>query len=416
MNWNWSELGNRFEHPSGILDLMEDLGEAMSQGSSDLCMLGGGNPAQIPEVQQVFRKQWNELGAQKRLDEVLGAYDTAQGSPIFHEALADYLNQKYDWGLTAENIGICNGSQTAFYQLFNLFADASKQILLPLSPEYIGYADQGISPNLFRSVHGSLEQTDTHLFKYHVDVDALPVSEGVAAMAVSRPTNPTGNVLTDQEIHHLSEVALRHRIPLFIDNAYGAPFPGILFKEVTPFWAPHVILTLSLSKLGLPGTRTGIVIADKPVIKRLTSMNTVVGLANGNIGQALAAPLLVNGKIDQLCSEVIRPYYQDHSQRAGKLWEEALGDSVPWMRHEAEGSMFHWLRFPGIPGGSRGLYERLKEKQVLVIPGDCFFYGLDAPAAEQHECIRVHTAMNAAKVEQGIGIIAETVKEIYSGS
>jgi valine--pyruvate aminotransferase len=412
MEWTWSELGNRFEHPSGILELMDDLGEAMSRGGADLCMLGGGNPAPIPEVQSLFRQAWVDLGAEDRLDDVLGAYDTAQGAPHFLEAVAGYLNDHYQWGLTPENIGICNGSQTAFYQLFNLLADGTKNIMLPLSPEYIGYADQGLHPGLFHSVHGMLKETGSHRFKYHVDFDALPISERVAALAVSRPTNPTGNVLTDDEIQHLSDLALRHEIPLLIDNAYGAPFPGIVFKEVTPFWAPHMIVTLSLSKLGLPGTRTGIVVADTPVIQRLTAMNTVVGLANGNVGQALAGPLLRSGAMEQLCREVIRPYYQRHSERAADLWDQALGEEVPWMRHEAEGSMFHWLRFPGIPGGSRTLYQRLKEKGVLVIPGDCFFYGLSEPAPEQNECIRVHTAMDAGKVERGIGIIAETVKEL----
>lgn len=75
--------------------------------------------------------------------------------------------------------------------------------------------------------------------------------------------------------------------------------------------------------------------------------------------------------------------------------------------------MFHWLRFPGLPGGSRGLYERLKQRGVLVIPGDAFFYGLDEPAPEQHECIRVHTAMNAERLQQGIVLIADTLKTLY---
>lgn len=411
MKWTWSAYGNQFAEPSGILELMRDLGEALAGGDPDLCMLGGGNPAAIPEVEAVFRERWGALAEEgDRLEAVLGKYDTAQGSPVFLEALATYLNEKYDWGIGPENIGITNGSQTAFFHLFNLLGGGGKKILLPLSPEYIGYADQGQGPGLFRAVSGRMQETGPHRFKYRMDEEALRISDDVAAIAVSRPTNPTGNVLTDKEIATLSDLALAHEIPLLIDNAYGAPFPGILFREVKPMWAKHIILSMSLSKLGLPGVRTGIIVADKPVIQMLTSVNAVAGLANGNVGQALAGPLLADGRMDQLCREAIRPFYETRSLRAGALWEEALGNSVPWMRHEAEGSMFHWIRFPGLPVQSAELYRILKQKGVLVVPGHFFFYGLDRDPPEKHECLRVHTAMNPEMTARGIEIIGETVR------
>ena len=43
--------------------------------------------------------------------------------------------------------------------------------------------------------------------------------------AFLRPTNPTGNVLDDDEVDHLRQLACDHNIPLIVDNAYGAPFP-----------------------------------------------------------------------------------------------------------------------------------------------------------------------------------------------
>jgi len=414
MNWNWSDYGKRFEHPSGILELMEDLGEAMVGAKDSLCMLGGGNPAPIPEVQDCFRRQWELLGRDpSRLDAILGEYDTPQGSPRFLKALAEFLNERYHWGIGPQNIGVTNGSQTAFFYLFNLFGGNGRKIVLPLSPEYIGYAEQGVDPDLFRSVHGIIEETAPHRFKYRIDFDQLRLGPQDGALAVSRPTNPTGNVLTDAEVQGLSELAKEHGIPLMIDNAYGAPFPGILFREVTPIWEPHIILSMSLSKLGLPGTRTGIVIAEEGIIQMLSAVHAVAGLASGNIGQALVEPLLRTGELETLCQQCIRPFYLERSRAAGRCWEEALGDRVPWMRHEAEGSMFHWLRFPGLPGGSRELYRRLKEREVLVIPGDPFFYGLETLPADAAECIRVHTAMDPDRVARGIEIIADTINTMW---
>ena len=80
-------------------------------------------------------------------------------------------------------------------------------------------------------------------------------------------------------------MAGRAKIPLIIDGAYGLPFPSILFNDARPHWNENTILVLSLSKLGLPGVRTGIVVANEEIINAFSNANTVVSLANGNLGQ-----------------------------------------------------------------------------------------------------------------------------------
>ncbi|SPW38574.1 class I and II aminotransferase [Escherichia coli] len=60
-----------------------------------------------------------------------------------------------------------------------------------------------------------------------VDFEHLHIGEETGMICVSRPTNPTGNVITDEELLKLDALANQHGIPLVIDNAYGVPFPGI---------------------------------------------------------------------------------------------------------------------------------------------------------------------------------------------
>jgi alanine-alpha-ketoisovalerate/valine-pyruvate aminotransferase len=57
------------------------------------------------------------------------------------------------------------------------------------------------------------------------------------------------------------------------------------------------VLTYSLSKIGLPGTRTGIVIGPPEIIRALGSMSAIVGLSNPNIGQQIMLPLVESGEI-----------------------------------------------------------------------------------------------------------------------
>jgi valine--pyruvate aminotransferase len=297
------------------------------------------------------------------------------------------------------------------------FEDGSaKKILLPLCPEYIGYADQGLDPKFFTSNKPKFEFIDDHTFKYHIDFDALEVTDDVAAICVSRPTNPSANVLTNEEITRLSDLAKAHDIPLIIDNAYGAPFPGIIFKDVEPFFDQHLIVSLSLSKLGLPGTRTGIVIANEGVVAALSSINAVVSLANGNIGQEIVAPLLVDDRIIDLSQNVIRPYYESKAKQGVAWLKEFLDDSLPYYIHASEGAMFLWLWCKDLPITAKELYERLKARGVIVVPGHYFFFGNDDEWSHRDECIRINHSQPDEVVKAGLQIIAEEVTAAYAAA
>ncbi len=304
-----------------------------------------------------------------------------------------------------------------FNALAGQFDDGrKKKILLPLVPEYIGYANQSISSDMFRAVKPRIEITREHEFKYHVDFDNLHVTDEIAAICVSRPTNPTGNVLTDDEISRLAQLAAEHDIPLIIDNAYGAPFPNVIFTEATPVWDQNIILTLSLSKIGLPGTRTGIVIAREDFVSSLSSMNSIVGLSNTNIGQALVRPLIESGEILRLSNEVVEPYYQKKSEQTQRWVREFFDSSLPYHVHRSEGAFFLWLWFEGLPITSREFYERLKQRDVLVVPGNYFFFGIDdEPWPHRNECLRVSFTMGEEVVREGFRIIGEEAAKAYRG-
>lgn len=65
---------------------------------------------------------------------------------------------------------------------------------------------------------------------------------------------------------------------------------------------------MSLSKLGLPGSRCGIVIADEKVISAITNMNGIISLSPGGMGPAIAAEMIERGDLLRLSNEVIRRF------------------------------------------------------------------------------------------------------------
>lgn len=416
---NLSNFGKRFTRPSGTVQLMEDLGDALS-GAGNTLMLGGGNPAHIPEVQAFFRDRMQRIvDNPAEFAHVVGDYDPPRGERQFLEAIAGLLNREYGWDLGPQNISLTAGSQSAFFMLFNMFAGgfedgARRKILLPMTPEYIGYADIGLDDNLFRANRPTIEQFPDRSFKYHVDFSHLEVGDDVGAMCISRPTNPTGNVLSDEEVDRLLGLARKRDIPLIVDNAYGIPFPNIVFTDISLPHGDNVILCMSLSKLGLPGARTGIVIAREDITGAIAKMNAIFSLALGSFGPALAIDLIRSGEVLTLSRNVIRPYYERKANQAIALFRREL-QGVDHYIHRAEGALFLWLWFPGLAVSSEELYERLKRRGVLVLSGHYFFPGLEEDWRHRHECIRVSYAMREDMVNAGIRIIAEEVKKACNG-
>lgn len=413
-----SEFGNRFRGKIGISELMDDLGKALD-GDRPMLMLGGGNPSHIPAVQALFRERMATILANPgELEQVIGNYDTPQGARLFIEALAERFRLDFGWDITPANIALTNGSQNSFLYLFNMFAgrfaaNRRKRILLPLTPEYIGYTDVGLEPDIFQTAKPEIQRLDEHLFKYRLDLDALALAPDIGAMCVSRPTNPTGNVITDDELAALLRTADTYKVPLIIDNAYGTPFPNIIYQDARPVWNPDTVVCMSLSKFGLPGLRTGIVIADAAIIKVMSRMTAVFSLAPGSMGAALALDLVRSGEITRISREVIRPYYEQKARRAvAQVIAETQG--LPVAVHKPEGALFLWLWCEGLPITSAELYERLKKRGVLVVSGHYFFPGLKEDWPHRHECIRVTYAQDDAVVEKGLAIIADEIRQVYA--
>jgi valine--pyruvate aminotransferase len=280
-------------------------------------------------------------------------------------------------------------------------------------PEYIGYADQSVTRGMFTARRAKVEHVGPHRFKYRLDLDALDIGRDVAALCVSRPTNPTANVLTDDELRKLSALAKRRGAYLIVDNAYGAPFPNILFRDTKPVFGEHVINSFSLSKLGLPGTRTGIIVASKEIVRRVAGMNAVSILATNSIGQALTEPLFASDDILRLGRDVIQPYYLERQRFILQCIEESFPPDLDYHVHECEGAFFLWLWLRGLPIHVRELYERLKRRKVLVLAGHFFFPGYDEPWRHKQECLRLSYVQPPDVVRRGVRILADEVRKAY---
>lgn len=417
MALHFSSLASRFVGPTGTRLLMDDLGEVL-ESDRDICNLGGGNPARIPAMQDIFHQAMEQQLADGSFDRLSSVYDGPQGYRPFLRAVATLFRTRFGWQITDDNVAVTAGSQSSFFILFNLLtgecADGRRRHLrLPMTPEYIGYGDLTATLAAIQSSRPRIERLDEHSFKYHIDFSSVDINDDTGAVCVSRPTNPTGNVISNDELHTLLEMTRAADVPLIIDNAYGAPFPGIMFSAGDPVFDQHVIYCMSLSKLGLPGLRTGIVIARPEIIEAVRSFNAILSLASSSLGASLVTSLFESGEVLRLAREVVRPFYLERVTQA-VAWCHRYLAGCPFRIHAPEGAIFLWLWFEGLPITAQALYTRLKERNVLVIPGQFFFPGLHEEWEHKSQCLRISYAQSAREVEQGIAIIAEEVRRAYA--
>ncbi len=428
---NFSDFGNKLCSRSGILQLMDDIGRPLPQGVKPY-RLGGGNPAMIPEISAMYRQEMEKIMSNgDEFEKLIGLYDSPQGRMSFIEVVAEYLSKTYGWKIGPENVAVSNGSQSACFYLFNLLSGTftsdgmskKKKIVFPLAPEYIGYADQGIEEDTFVSIPSTWEEYSDNTFKYHVNFELLEEylrkNSDIGAICVTRPTNPTGNVLTDTEIKRLSSLAKQYSVPLIIDNAYGLPWPNIIFTDdASPYYDDNVILSMSLSKIGLPSVRTGIIIGPKEIITAIGNLNAIASLASGSFGQALAEKLIKSGILVEKARDFVRPYYENKAKKAAAAFHKYFA-GTNYALHKSEGSIFQWLLMKDLSIGTMEFYAELKKKGVIVVPGEYFFFGNDTanglkPLCEHphySKCLRINYAGPEAEVDEGIKIIAETYRK-----
>ena len=118
----FSDFGKKLTGESGILQLMEDLGAPLPKGKK-ICALGGGNPAQIPELEKMYRAEMELIMKDDRaFEDLIGKYDGPQGKNAFINSVATFFSKNLGWNVKPENIAVCNGSQSACFYLFNLLS------------------------------------------------------------------------------------------------------------------------------------------------------------------------------------------------------------------------------------------------------------------------------------------------------
>lgn len=199
------------------------------------------------------------------------AYGPSDGLPQLKAAMCEYF-ARYEIPLRGEEILITTGGSEAILFAFNVVADDGEEIIIP-EPFYTNYNGYAEMANL------KVVPVRTHAEEgFHLPPDEVleaAVTPRTRAVLICSPNNPTGTVLTWEELERLGAFVARHDLFLIADEVY---------KEFTYDGRRH------RSVLELAGVEQRVIVVDS-VSKRFSACGARIGAVISRNREVMAACL-----------------------------------------------------------------------------------------------------------------------------
>jgi hypothetical protein len=369
--------------------------------------------------ENAVRYNLSESGVQPmRVEELLGEgfdreallstalkYPESDGSVLLRERIAALYP-----GATAGNVLVTNGTSEANYTaLWELLERGDRAaVMLPtymqtwgLSRAFGGRADAYRLRSPVRSAGRGRAR------RWALDRASLEraVNRKTRLIVVTNPNNPTGAVLTEEEMDAIVDAARSVKAWIVADEVYrGAEIAG---GPLSPtFWGryPRVLVTSGLSKaFGLPGLRIGWIAGPPKTIARLCGYHDYTTLTPTMLSDRLARAALEPGRRDAILSRT-RRILRENLPRM-ESWIRSHGELLDYVPPVAGAIALVSYR---LPIGSVALFDRLRlEESVLITPGGHFGIG---------KYFRVGFGYDFEKSLEGLSRVSAFIAKLRRGS
>ncbi len=373
---------------------VSDKAKALKAAGHDVVALAGGDPDfDTPDYITAAAFQAIENGATHYPAPMKGI------TPLL-EAIA--AKMQADNGVTVKpgsDIVVTPGGKWALFLALSAILNPGDEVLY-LEPVWVSYPPMivlaGGTP-----VAVTLSADDN--FRITADQLRQKVTPRTKALMVNSPNNPTGRVLTQEELDAIVAVALEHDLYVISDEIYETViFDGRkhLSPAAVPGMAERTLTINGLSKShAMTGWRLGWLAGPTPIMKLATQMNsqTVSSAANFTMHAAVAA--LTGPK------EVTRAMSAEYQKRRDFM-VPAL-NAIPGVEClDIEGAFYLFPRFPNSTKNSAELAEALIEKAgIASVPGGAF-----GKSGEGHVRFTIATAMK--DLEKAVEKLAKVAHEL----
>ena len=384
------QLASRMAHiePFEVMEIQTLARECEARGM-DVIHLEIGEPD--------FRTPQPIVDAAKRaLDEKRMYYTSALGLAELREAISRFYRQRYRIDVPATRIIVTAGSSAALLLAFGVLLDEGDEVLQadPSYPCNRHFARTlGAVPRLAPVGPGSRYQMTAAVARAHW-------SERTRAALVATPANPTGTMVTPQEIRDLAALAREKGGTLIVDEIYH----GLVYDEGAPHTAleagEDVFVINSFSKYWqMTGWRLGWLVAPPRYVREVEKLAQNLFISPSAVAQHAALACFEPGTL-----AIVEERRRELDERRRFLIPalESLGFRVPVV---PQGAFYIYTDSSVLAPDSFALARSiLTEAGVAVTPGKDF--GRNEP--EKH--IRIAYTQTVARLEEAVARIGKLLK------
>ena len=294
------------------------------------------------------------------------AYSDGRGEPGLRNALSERYSLSIGRSISENQVLCFPGTQTALFATLIGAAEEGCEVLVG-DPMYVSYegviraSGADVVPVPLRPENG---------FRMQADDIAKRVTPKASAILLTTPHNPTGSVLTAEDIDAIGKVAIEHDLWIISDEVYE----DLIFKD-TQFASPlaceelsdRAIVVSSISKShAAPGFRSGWCIGPEAFTEALLPFSETMLFGNQPFIADMTETAIREG------SSVASGMSQRFSQRAALL-HQRLSSETKLKVHQPEAGMFAIIDVSstGMNGYDYALHL-LAHSKVAVMPGTSF--------------------------------------------
>jgi aspartate/methionine/tyrosine aminotransferase len=292
-------------------------------------------------------------------------YTNSVGIPELREALANYAGEKRGLKFQADNVVVTPGAKPIMFYTIMALIEPGDQVIYP-NPGFPIYESM---INFLGGEAVPLQLSEKRDFRINLDELHTKVSSKTRLIILNSPHNPTGGVLTYDDLKAIADLAVKHDLMVLADEIYSEivyegehhtilSFPGMMERT---------ILLDGFSKtFAMTGWRLGYGVFPAEMVPHISRLiiNSVSCTSTFSQRAAIAA---LNGPRDEIdaISEAFR--------RRRALVYEGL-NKIPGLRcNHPEGAFYTFPNITGTGLDSRAYADYLlREADVAVLPGTSF--------------------------------------------
>ncbi|MFZ5959029.1 aminotransferase class I/II-fold pyridoxal phosphate-dependent enzyme [Pseudomonas knackmussii] len=233
-------------------------------------------------------------------------YCDVAGRPELRQAIADLYRRRFDLQVAPDNVILLAGAQNALFAAALCLLEAGDEVIV-FDPVYVTYEAT------LKATGAKLVAVPTRAedgFRLDAQALAAAITPRTKAIFFANPNNPTGVVMTPDELRAIAAVAERHDLWVVVDEVYEA----LTFEQphqsfaALPGMAERTLSLGSLSKShAMTGWRAGWVVAEPKLVAHIENLalNMLYGLP-GFVQEAALAAVRAHDEVASSMREVYR--------------------------------------------------------------------------------------------------------------